>query len=165
MSELPQRTEKNGNVLESHGGFSPFYYALLRKHEEEGFSGLMVSLAYGKYKAKKQEEIEKLCTALQRAPSREELAPFVEHAIQHVDLYILDAEKEQEKFAAYILAQLEIDTDTYILDAAKNLKDTTWYQAAWFGALGNIFFFILTTFLAYGGMFGEKFQTVIKSFF
>lgn len=164
MTEPPQSTSTGDYSSENSGGFSPFYFALLDKQKEIGCSNLTISVAYGAYKAKKQEEIVKLRSKLQRDPRRDELSPFVDFAIQHVDLYIGDAEKEQELLTKYVLDQLQIDVEKHILDAAKNLKATKWYQDAWFGFIGNFFFLIFTTIFALAGVFGEKIQTAIKGF-
>ena len=163
MSQVAEAlvTEDNPPVVEQ-GDFSQFYYALLDKQEEEGYSDLVIHVAYGIYKTEKQKEIERLRVELGHAPERCELNHFVTIAISHIDYYITEAGKEQAAFAKFVIDSLEVQQDKKILDVAKSITPQSGWQAVWYGFVGNLIWTVVIALLAWFGTFGGKIQSIFK---
>ena len=153
----------NSDPGEAKCRFARVFEALQK--QREGNTGIVPLLAYGIYKGKKQEKIEKLRQELKRDPTSEELEPFVNDALLHLDIYLSEAERQQALYAQLLIGELDAVREEEHKEKVKKFKPTPWYVGMWHGCLGSFLFLFLGTLMGKGGFFGAVIQAKINLLF
>lgn len=163
MSVAVEQTEDQSPLAPEQGDFSPFYYALLKKQQENGYSNLIINAAYGIYKTEKQKEIERLRTNTGKDPDRKDLMHFVEIAISSIDHYINSAAEDQKIFTQIVIDSLNEQEDRHIVNVAKNITPMPWYTTVFWGVVGNMAWTLLLAVLSWYGALGKTIQAAVHS--